>query len=384
MRLTLNVFLKTELSSEDFKTSLAIDKINTLNLLVADIKRSTYIVKIKIWDNHGKILFSDDSRYIGKHYEKMPEDLLNATNNIGSFNITQLDDDEGGDLAKFDEVIEMYEPINLCDTVVGVFEIYRSYDDIEEHINNLRRTIIFIMFLGLLTLYLFLLKIITNASETLISQNNSLSAQKIQIQESYEKLNSTYKNTIVTLSRAVDARDSYTAGHSERVSKISVEIGSTLGFNKNQLENLEISALFHDIGKLGVPDKILFKPDKLTDDEFEKIKEHPQIGVDILKDIDFLKPILPFILHHHEKFSGGGYPSGIKGENIPLEARIIAIADTYDAITSDRLYRKALSHDYARSEIIKYANIQFDPVVVDAFLKVENQLKKGKTFSQPV
>jgi len=135
------------------------------------------------------------------------------------------------------------------------------------------------------------------------------------------------------------------------------------------LDKLEISALFHDIGKLGVPDSILLKPGKLDELEFQKIKEHPTIGVNILKNIEFLKGSFPIILHHHERYAGNGYPDGISGKDIPLEARILCVADTYDAMTSDRPYRKALPHEEAVAEIIRFKGSQFDPEIVDAFLK---------------
>lgn len=264
----------------------------------------------------------------------------------------------------------------ISDHIKGVLEVYIPYDEIKQHMAVLNRTIAIVMFIGLLILYLFLLKIIYNASRTLVLQNKSLLDQKMELEISYQKLNSSYKNTIMTLSNAVDARDTYTAGHSERVAEISLEIGKELGLSESQLENLELAALFHDIGKLGIPDKILHKPGKLTDDEYEIIKAHSQIGINILKNIDFLKEVLPIILYHHEKYSGDGYPAGLKWNEIPLESRIIAVADTYDAMTSDRPYRRGLAHSDAASEIMTLKGIQFDPDIADAFYKIENLISQ--------
>ncbi|MEA5009910.1 MAG: HD-GYP domain-containing protein [Clostridium tyrobutyricum] len=174
----------------------------------------------------------------------------------------------------------------------------------------------------------------------------------------------------------MDARDPYTAGHSKRVAEISLEIGKQLRLNKDKLETLEIAALLHDVGKLGIPDAILHKTGKLNDFEYSKIKEHPTIGVNILKDIEFLKEAIPFILHHHERLDGGGYPTGLKANEIPLEAKIIAVADSYDAMVSDRPYRKGLPHSTASNELIKYKNIQFDSQVVDAFFKIHAENKE--------
>jgi len=239
---------------------------------------------------------------------------------------------------------------------------------IQMHIRELNEIIATTMFLGLLILYLLLMKVISNASRTLVYQNKKLQEQK-------QALESNYKNTIITLSNAVDARDPNTAGHSERVAKISLDIGIKLNLSESQLKNLELASLFHDIGKIGIPDKILLKPEKLTDDEFEIIKRHPVIGVNILTNINYLEPTLMLILFHHEKYSGNGYPTGIREREIPLGARIIAIADSYDAMISDRPYRKGMSPEAAVAEIINQRGIQFDPFIVDVFVEIFQCIK---------
>ena len=243
--------------------------------------------------------------------------------------------------------------------------------ELNQHILRINELILFAMLAGLLVLYLFLLRVVYNASKTLIVQNQSLQEQKNALEKSYEILQNTYKDTVITLSRAVDARDPYTAGHSERVAAISLKIAEKLCFDDKKVEELEIAALFHDIGKIGVPDSILLKPGKLDEVEFEKIKEHPVIGVNILRNIEFLKDILPTIRHHHERYGGMGYPDGISGTDIPIGSRIISIADTYDAMTSDRPYRKGLSNEAAILEIIRCKETQFDSDIVDIFLTVE-------------
>ncbi len=159
---------------------------------------------------------------------------------------------------------------------------------------------------------------------------------------------------------------------------MSLEIGKVLGFSEDRLKALEYSALFHDMGKIGIPDHILNKKDKLTDKEYEIIKKHPDIGVSILQTIDFMAGNLGIIRHQHERYSGGGYPMGISGKDIPLEARIIAIADTYDAMTSDRPYRKGLPEEAALNEIIKNKEIQFDGKLVDAFIVAKSKLSLHK------
>lgn len=365
--LTLDTLIKPEFTPNEFEGPLSQSKVDSLNQKFDRIMKSNNIIGIKIWNKKGNILYSDNQNQIGKSLV-INEDMKDALNNTLKLRISKPDEDVN---TTYNEVIKIYAPIVFNGTVSGVFEVYVPYEEVKQHILMLNRTIILVMFFGLFILYLLLIKIIYNASNTLVLQNESLLIKQRELEESYLKLNSTYKNTVVTLSNAVDARDPYTAGHSARVTKISLEIGRNLGLSKQQLETLELAALFHDIGKLGVPDNVLLKPGKLTDSEFEKIKEHPTIGVNILKNIDFLSATLQVILHHHEKFAGGGYPKGIKGSDIPLESRIIAVADTYDAMTSDRPYRKGLSHNESIAEIQKYKGLQFDADVVDAFLKID-------------
>lgn len=255
------------------------------------------------------------------------------------------------------------------------FVIFMPVSEIEQHLININSKIILVVFLGLLILYLLFIRIINSVSKKLIEQNQKLISQKNKIEEAYNKLQITYKDTVSTLSKTVDARDPYTAGHSERVAMISSKIAKKLGFEKKELENIEIAAQFHDIGKIGVPDSILLKNGKLTDIEFNFIKEHPIIGKNILSNIEFLKETLQIILHHHENYDGSGYPYGICGTEIPIGSRIISIADTYDAMTSDRPYRKALTHDAAVNEIIRCKGTQFDPKIIDEAIHIIQDLR---------
>ncbi|WP_070000013.1 HD-GYP domain-containing protein [Cellulosilyticum sp. I15G10I2] len=276
------------------------------------------------------------------------------------------------------EVFDIYAPIKYKGKNVGVFRMIVPYKEISMHTDMLISIISKTQFFGLFILFFLLLRIIHSASKTLVNQNKELNEKKIKLEESYKRLNKSYLNTVISLSNAVDARDPYTAGHSTRVAKISLEIGGVLGFSEDRLKALEYSALFHDIGKIGIPDYILNKKDKLTDKEYEIIKKHPDIGVNILQTIDFMAGNLSIIRHHHERYSGGGYPMGLSGKEIPLEARIIAIADTYDAMTSDRPYRKGLPEEAALNEIIKNKEIQFDGKLVDAFIVAKSKLSLHK------
>ena len=204
-----------------------------------------------------------------------------------------------------------------------------------------------------------------------------------ELAESNEKLEQAYLDMIQTLRYTVEAKDPYTRGHSDRVSEYSVLIGEKVGLSEEELKTLRIGGLFHDIGKIGIPDKILLKTDKLTDDEYSEIKNHPSIGAHILGEATIFKDIVPIVKHHHEKFDGRGYPSGLKGEEIPYMARIAAIADTFDAMTSRRSYRDALDLQYVKDEIKKCEGTQFDPQLAEIFLDIlENNFDKIKEIQE--
>ncbi len=204
-----------------------------------------------------------------------------------------------------------------------------------------------------------------------------------ELQKALKRLDETYKFTLHALVTALDTRDSETQGHSLRVVGYTLKLAELLNItDKDELKIIEYGALLHDIGKIGIPDHILNKPGKLTEKEWEIMKKHPKIGYNILKKIKFLNKSSLIVLYHHEKYDGKGYLTELKGEEIPLGARIFAVADTVDAITSDRPYRKALTFEYALEELIKYKGKQFDPQVVNAFQKIS--LDKWKKLKQEI
>ncbi len=207
----------------------------------------------------------------------------------------------------------------------------------------------------------------TGGQRKLMDILGSRSAAAIDNAELYGNLQQSFKQTILALARALEAMDTYTAGHSDRVTIYAKIIGEKLELLPHDLEIVTQSAMLHDIGKLGCHTN-LNKPEKLTDEEYEIFKQHPTYGKQILEPIEFLHPLIAGVEHHHERWDGKGYPSKLKGEDIPLSARILAVADSYDAMTSDRAYRKALKHNVAIKEIQNYSGAQFDPSVAKAFL----------------
>lgn len=203
-----------------------------------------------------------------------------------------------------------------------------------------------------------------------ISQMNEIKKINQELSDTYEKLEKAYLESIQTLRYTVEARDEYTRGHSDRVSEYSVIIGKKMGLSDKDIKTLKIGGLFHDIGKIGVPDSILLKESKLTDDEYSQIKNHPSIGAHILSTATIFQDIIPIVKHHHEKFDGTGYPGKLVGEEIPFLARITAVADSFDAMTSKRTYRDSLPMDIVRNEIERCKGTQFDPKIADVFLSI--------------
>jgi putative nucleotidyltransferase with HDIG domain len=216
-----------------------------------------------------------------------------------------------------------------------------------------------------------------------ISLEFKVMEQTSQIRKTMNELSLAYDNTLTALVKALDAREKEVGSHSERVMNYASLLGIKLGMSGKDLQELAKGALLHDIGKIGISDNILLKPGKLDDNEWIEMRKHPQVGYAILSEIDFLKNPAQIILSHHERFDGTGYPKKLKEEQIPIGARIFAIVDTLDAMTSDRPYRRALPFDLVGPEIRKYSGSQFDPAIADLFLTISRELWEecaGKQF----
>ena len=201
-----------------------------------------------------------------------------------------------------------------------------------------------------------------------------------QLANKHHELRTAYVQTVGALAEAVDAKDAYTRGHSERVGVYASKIAREMGFTKEFIERVYIAGLLHDVGKIGIRDAIITKPGKLTDEEYDEIKRHPEIGAKILEPVDFLADIAPCVRHHHEWYDGStlGYPDRLRADAIPLPSRIILVADTVEAMTSDRPYRKALPIDRVISELNKFSGSQFDPACAEAFLRLLD--REGESF----
>ncbi len=193
-----------------------------------------------------------------------------------------------------------------------------------------------------------------------------------QLAAKHQELRTAYIQTIGALAEAIDAKDAYTRGHSERVAVYSSRLAREMGLRKEMIERIYFAGLLHDVGKIGIPDAIITKPDRLTEEEYLEIQKHPEIGAKILEPVEFLGSVVPCVRHHHEWFDGSdrGYPDRLRGDKIPLPSRVILVCDTVEAMTSDRPYRKALPLETVVRELHKYSGSQFDPQCVDAFLRL--------------
>lgn len=186
----------------------------------------------------------------------------------------------------------------------------------------------------------------------------------------YVEVRELFLGSVSALSQAIDAKDGYTRGHADRVSRIAGAIAREVGLSESEIENIELAGMLHDIGKIGVEDRILLKPARLDLEEVDAMQRHPIYGASILEPSRQLRPLVPIVLHHHEHYDGSGYPEGLIGDEIPIGSRILLVADAYEAMTSDRIYRKAIGHEGALQQLNKYKGIQFDPKLVRTFERV--------------
>lgn len=209
---------------------------------------------------------------------------------------------------------------------------------------------------------------------TILSKQAALAIENVKM---YEAMKKDQVSIIRALASTVDAKDHYTLGHSQKVSEYSHMIAEELKLPERDREAVKYAGLLHDIGKIALSDEIIKKPSRLTENEFEMVRKHPIVGAKIIKEIDSLAPIVPIVLHHHERFDGKGYPDGLSGEQIPIGARIVFLADAYDTMVSARAYRDMIPPELAISELRKNAGTQFDPKVVDAFIETLRKKEMG-------
>ena len=331
------------------------------------------VVSVKVWRADGTLAWASlDANRIG-HRFPLDTDLDQTIRGNRAVASVISPSTEGEDAAEaglgFHQLIQVYAPLENADhtRAIGAYEIYANPAALQRILGSRVRMIWFGVGTVFIILWLLLAILVRGASRTLRIRTAQLRDRSARLLESYRLLEQSALEAVESLNATVEARDPYTAGHSQRVQRIALAIGEALDLPRSRLEALGLAGLFHDIGKLRVPDSVLTKPGPLSADEFELIKRHPDDGADIVGHLGRLRDVLPFIRHHHERWDGAGYPAGLAGSEIPLEAAIVELADAWDAMTTERPYSRARSTEEAADEILRARGTQFAPNVVDAF-----------------
>jgi putative nucleotidyltransferase with HDIG domain len=337
-----------------------------------DLRTRPDVLSVKVWRPDGVLAWTNLAQErIGRRFA-LEGGHLNEVLETGEAEAELEELGQGEDAAEsklgVDHVLEVYAPIfGTADEVIGAFEIYADSSPLEASIAHHKRVIWVATLLVFGTLWALLVLLVRGASHMLRGQTERLRERSKALLEAYRRLEESSLEAIESLNATVEAKDPYTAGHSQRVQLVAVAIGEELGLAADRLDALRFGGLLHDIGKLAVPDVILTKPAALTADEFELIKLHSVEGARIVGKFGRLKEAVAVIQHHHEHWDGSGYPDGLAGEEIPLEGAIVALADAWDAMTTDRPYHRALTTAEAFAEIRAGRGTQFSPTVVDAF-----------------
>jgi putative nucleotidyltransferase with HDIG domain len=343
------------------------------DLVASDVAARPDIVSIKVWRRDGVLAWTNVApERIGKRFPVTDHLREALETGEAEAELEHLDDMEDAAESRLgvDHVLEVYAPlVPRRGEPIGAYEIYADSAELESFLAQRKRVLWAATAAVFACLWLLLALLVREASRTLQRQTATLRRRSTDLMESYRRLEESSLEAIETLNAAVDAKDPYTAGHSQRVEAIAVAVGRELGLPPDRLDVLRLAALFHDIGKLAVPDAILLKPAPLTADEYAVIKRHAADGADIVAKLGRLRETVPLIRHHHERWDGAGYPDGLAADEIPLEACVVGLADAWDAMTTDRPYHRALTTDEAAHELRQGRGSQFAPAVVDAFFR---------------
>jgi len=341
-----------------------------LNDIVNQRSSSADVVAAKIWSSDGRLMFSSDSEdKLGTSFADHDELSQALAGKLSREIATTRTEENSNQYEREGAVIEIYAPV-LDDSgaPIGVFEIYQSYAPVATNLWKMTLLVWLVIIAGAVPAYFMQLRFVQHAAQRLDTAESDLQQVNSRLESSLDDLEMHSLGTLQALVAAVDAKDSYTARHSMAVTDYAVATGRRLGLDEQDLKSLERVGLLHDVGKIGTPESILLKPLGLTDEELSIIREHPEMGGHIVETIPFLAHLMPVVRSHHERWDGLGYPDRLKGDTIPLLARILAVADAFDAMTSDRPYRKGMPTSSAAEEIVHGKGTQFDPDVVDALL----------------
>jgi hypothetical protein len=352
------------LQGQDLSAPLEGDALERFDRFVKESVLSSRTVRVTLWNSEGTIVYSS-LPVIAGNTSPLGGPIQEALAGDTAAVVQRADGDEQGGVDA-SPVIQVYAPLRLTEggDIAGVLEVYRDYGPIAAQIAKAQRSVYIATAATLVVLY-FLLQFLVKRRSNLISQ------QRRALERQAQDLKDSYESIVAVLCAALDLRDNVTSGHAQRVSGLASVVAWQMSLRKEEVRQIEKAAILHDIGKIGVADAVLAKPAPLDDTEWAEMRRHPELGCRMLQGIDFLKDATEIVYAHHEYYDGSGYPRGLKGDEIPLGARIFAVVDAYDAITSYRPYRKAQPHCKAVEEIVRNSGIQFDPDVVRAFLEAE-------------
>jgi putative nucleotidyltransferase with HDIG domain len=337
------------------------------------LRRQPDIVSVKVWRPDGVLVWTNHAtRRIGLRFLLDSELGETIADNRAQASIRKLDDEENvaeQALVANRRALEVYAPVESDDgsRAIGAYEIYANPDRTDAFVASRKRLIWFAILAVFAALYGALALLVRNASSMLRRQATTLQARSRELMQSYRRLEESSLEAIESLNATVDAKDPYTAGHSARVQRIALAVAEELGVPAERLDAVRFGGLFHDIGKIAVPDSVLSKPTALEDEEYAIVKRHPADGAEIVSHFSRLHDAVPLIRHHHERWDGCGYPDGLAGDEIPPEACVVGLADAWDAMTTDRPYRAALTVEQAAAQVRACRGTQFSPAVVDAF-----------------
>jgi HD-GYP domain-containing protein (c-di-GMP phosphodiesterase class II) len=354
------------LQGQDLSAPLEGQTLEEFDTLIRESVLSPRTVRVTLWNNDQTIIYSSYPAITGSTLalaEPLQEALAGDTT---AFVNRPNGDVEGAVTAS--PVMQVYAPLRLSEggEIVGALEVYRDYGPIAAQITKTQRSVYIGTAVALAFLYAALHLLVKRRSNLIREQRRALENQTEELKNSYDSI-------VAVLCAALDLRDNVTHGHAQRVSEIASVVAWQMGLRKEDVRRIEKAAILHDIGKIGVADAVLGKPGPLTENEWGEMKRHPELGYRMLQGIDYLRDAAEVVYAHHERYDGSGYPRGLKGDEIPTGARIFAVVDAYEAMTSHRPYRKALPHRQAIEEIVRNANSQFDPEVVRAFLDAEKR-----------
>lgn len=373
-KVSLTQYTNSVLSPQLLRDSEVVVRRKIPPLIERDLASRVDVVSVKVWRADGVLAWTNLApERIGKRYPV--EGHLKEVVETGQAEaeLEELGEDAENEAEArlgVDHVLEVYAPIRAGRRIAGAYEIYADSATIEASIAHEKRVIWMTSLVIFGVVWGLLLFLVRGASELLKRQTDRLRARSRELMESYARLEKNSLEAIETLNATVEAKDPYTAGHSQRVQRIAIAIGAEMDLDPARLDALKYGGLLHDIGKLAVPDAVLTKPDRLDAAEFALIKEHSEEGARIVGKLGRLHDAVPIIRHHHERWDGTGYPAALAGEEIPLEASIVGLADAWDAMTTTRPYHRALTFEEALTEIREGRGTQFAPAVVDAFLTV--------------